>query len=78
MKRLLKSIGRTVAKVVNRIKAKDTPRQILISYWAVESIYSIGVILAFLVAGMYIQAAMAICMQTILTYAVTGVVRTEI
>jgi hypothetical protein len=78
MKRLLRSIGRTTGKIINRIKSKDTPRKVLISYWALESFYSAGVIASFMLAGMYIQASLAIAVLTIFTYAIAGVVQAEI
>lgn len=77
MKRLLKHIGRTTAKVINRIKSKDTPRKVLVSYWALESFYSAGIIISFMVAGMYIQALLAIGVLALFTYAIRGVVITE-
>ena len=77
MKRLLKHIGRTTAKVINRIKSKDTPRKLLVSYWALESFYSAGIVISFMIAGMYIQASVALAVLALLTYAIRGVLNTE-
>lgn len=77
MKRLLKHIGRTTAKVINRIKSKDTPRKVLVSYWALESFYSAGIVITFMIAGMYIQASVALGLIALFTYAIRGVLNTE-
>jgi len=77
MKRLLKHIGRTTAKVINRIKSKDTPRKVLVSYWALESFYSAGVIISLIIAGMYIQASLGLALIALFTYAIRGVLNTE-
>lgn len=78
MRKLMYKLGKLTGKLVNRIKSKDTPRKVLVSYWALESFYSAGVIIAFILAGMYIQASLAICVLALFTYAINGVVRTEI
>lgn len=77
MKRLLKHIGRTTAKVINRIKSKDTPRKVLVSYWALESFYSAGIVITFMIAGMYIQALLGLGLIALFTYAIRGVLNTE-
>ena len=77
MKRLLKYIGRTTAKVINRIKSKDTPRKILVSYWALESFYSAGLVISLMIAGMYIQALLALGLIALFTYAIRGVIHNE-
>ena len=77
MKRLLKHIGRTTAKVINRIKSKDTPRKVLVSYWALESFYSAGLVISLMIAGMYIQASIALALIALFTYAIRGVLNTE-
>jgi hypothetical protein len=77
MKRLLKHLGRTTAKVINRIKSKDTPRKVLVSYWALESFYSAGLIISLMIAGMYIQASIALALIALFTYAIRGVLHTE-
>ena len=77
MKRLLKHIGRTTAKVINRIKSKDTPRKILVSYWALESFYSAGLVISLMIAGLYIQALLALALIALLTYAIRGVIINE-
>jgi len=77
MKRLLKHIGRTTAKVINRIKSKDTPRKVLVSYWALESFYSAGLVISLMIAGLYIQASLALALIALFTYAIRGVLNTE-
>lgn len=78
MKQLLKHIGRTTAKVINRIKSKDTSRKVLVSYWALESFYSAGLIISLIIAGMYIQALLGLGLIALFTYAIRGVLHTEI
>ena len=77
MKRLLKHIGRTTGKVINRIKSKDTPRKVLVSYWALESFYSAGIVISLIIAGMYIQAFLGLALIALFTYAIRGVLHTE-
>jgi hypothetical protein len=77
MKKLLKHIGRTTAKVINRIKSKDTPRKVLVSYWALESFYSAGLVISLMIAGMYIQASIALALIALFTYAIRGVLNQE-
>lgn len=77
MKRLLKHIGRTTAKVINRIKSKDTPRKVLVSYWALESFYSAGLVISLMIAGLYIQASLALALIALFTYAIRGVIHNE-
>lgn len=77
MKRLLKHIGRTTAKVINRIKSKDTPRKVLVSYWALESFYSAGLVISLMIAGLYIQALLALGLIALFTYAIRGVIHNE-
>lgn len=77
MKRLLKHIGRITAKVINRIKSKDTPRKVLVSYWALESFYSAGLVISLMIAGLYIQASLALALIALFTYAIRGVLNTE-
>ena len=77
MKRLLKHIGRITAKVINRIKSKDTPRKVLISYWALESFYSAGIVISLIIAGMYIEALLGLALIALFTYAIRGVIYNE-
>lgn len=77
MKRLLKHIGCTTAKVINRIKSKNTPRKVLVSYWALESFYSAGLVISLMIAGMYIQALLGLGLIALFTYAIRGVIHNE-
>ena len=77
MKRLLRHIGRITAKVINRIKSKDTPRKVLVSYWALESFYSAGIVISLIIAGMYIEALLGLALIALFTYAIRGVIYNE-